>query len=409
MFFSDSIRNSVAALPPLSDEGAWIAYIQGRGYTTISAKTALRVAAVFRCVDLIAKTAASLPLHLYRKTDNGREKAEDHHLYELLHMLPNPYTTAFEFWHMYIFNLLLTRGAYAKIVRDRNGFIRQLLNIPTANVTSPQVNRVNGERYIIVNFGEGKTEVLREGDYMYTPGLRFTNDITPEDPIQIAADVLGLTIALNVYAKEYFDNGSNLGGFIECDKPFSDKSYQRFKESWNEIYTGVKNAHKIGFLEGGAKFNSITKNPNDSQALESRKHAVIEICRIFSVPPHKAFELDRATFNNIEQMNIEFVQEAITPMNVRIEQTIYKDLLTTPERKELYAKFQVNGLLRGDTATRGKFYHDMRNDGIMNADEIRELEDMNKQPNGQGEIYLINGNMISVENAAKNMPKGAVK
>jgi HK97 family phage portal protein len=407
MIFRDITKNSsVGALPPMSDEGAWIAYLQGRGYTTMTPMNALKIATVFRCVDLVAKTIASLPLILYRKTDTGREKADKHNLYKLLHMLPNPTTTAFEFWHMYIFNLMLTRGGFAKIVRDRNGFIRQLWNIPTANVYGPKANTVNGERYIRVVLSEGKSETLREGDFMYSPGLRMNSDIDPENPVTIAAEVLGLSRALDSFARDFFENGTNLGGFIEYPSEVSSSSFETFKKEWHEAYAGVMNQHKWAILEDGFKVHEITKDLDKSQALESRKHAVIEICRMFGVPPHKVFELDKATFDNIEQINIEYVQEAVAPMNVRLEQTMYKDLLTVREQDVFYSKFNVNALLRGDTATRKDYYNTMRQGGMMNADEIRELEEMN--PIGEeegGKVYLVNGNMISLKNAANNLPK----
>lgn len=396
--------NITRNLPAPSDDGGWSTYLTGKGYA-VTANTALKVAAVIRCVDLIAKDIASFPLNLFRKTDTGREKAEDHPLYKLLYRLPNPLTTAYDFWHMYVCNLLMTIGAHAKIVRDRNGFPRQLWNIPTANVKRC-VNTYNGERYIIVNLGNGKSETLHEGEYMYTPGMRLNSDADPSDPMQMAADVLGLTMALNGFAKDYFENGSNLGGFLEYPQKVSQAVYDRFKDSWMESYGGVVNQHKIAFLESGYKFNSLTQNPTDSQALESRKFAVIEICRFYGVPPHKAFELDKATFNNIEQINIEYVQEALTSRCTQLEQTIYKDLLTTKERDIYYAKFNMNGLLRGDIASRSTFYHNMRNDGIMNANEIRELEDMNNiSEEAGGTAYLCNGNLITLKTAMNTTPK----
>lgn len=399
-------KNSTSAFPPPGYDEGWRAYLSGKGYT-ITASTALKVSAVIRCVDVVAKTMASLPLNLYQTTANGKEKAEKHYLYKLLYRLPNPETTSYEFWHMYIYNLMLTRGAYAKIVRDRNGFIKSIWNIPTANV-SKYFNNVNSERFIVVSLGANKTETLREGEFMYTPGLRFNSSIDPENPVHIASDVLGLTMALNGYAKDFFENGSNLGGFIESPDSLSDTAYERFKESWQATYQGILNQHKIGFLEDGMKFTQLGRNPNESQALESRKFEVAEICRMFGVPPHKVFDLDRATFSNIEHQNIEYVQESITPMAVRIEQTIYKDLLTVKEQETYYAKFNVNGLLRGDLAARTVYYHNARQDGWMNANEIRALEDMNLIPaEDGGDVYAINGNMIPLTSVPMNLPKGA--
>lgn len=402
------IKNAISNLPVIASEIGWLAYLSGKGYA-VNASTAIKVATVIRCVDVVAKTMASLPLDLYQSTSTGLDKASKHRLYKLLHRLPNEYTTAYEFWHMYLFNLMLTRGAYAKIVRDRNGFIKELWNIPTANVQK-FFKGESGKRYIIVNLGGGKTETLNDGEFMYTPGLRFSSDMDPENPMSIASEVLGLTMALNGFAKDFFENGSNMGGFLEYPGDVSDEAYEKFKKSWQETYAGVTNQHKIAFLESGFKFTQLGKAPNESQALESRRFQVIEICRMMGVPPHKVFDLERATFSNIEQQNIEFVQESITPMAVRIEQTIFKDLLTTREQDEFYAKFNVNGLLRGDIAARTTYYHNARQDGWMNANDIRRLEDMNLIPAEEGgDIYAINGNMIPLTAVPLNLPKGATK
>lgn len=185
-----------------------------------------------------------------------------------------------------------------------------------------------------------------------------------------------LAMSTHGYAKDFFENGSNLGGFIECPESLSDTAYTRF--NWQATYSGVANQHKIGFLEDGLKFSQLGRNPNESQALESRKFEVTEICRIFGVPPYKVFDLDRATFSNIEQQNIEYVQESITPMAVRLEETIYKDLLTTAEQLVYYAKFNVNALLRGDIAARTTYYNSMRQNGVFSANDIRDMEDLNR-------------------------------
>lgn len=402
------VKNSTSGMPALSDESAWSNYLSGKGYP-VTATTAIKVGAVIRCVDVVAKTMASLPCNLYQAIEGGSTKADWHPVNKLISKLPNPKTTAYEFWHMYIFNLMLTRGAYAKIVRDRNGYIKELWNIPTANVKK-FFNSSSGNRYIIVSLGGDKTETLGEGEFMYTPGLRFSSDIDPENPILIASDILGLTLALNGYAKDFFENGSNLGGFIESPESLSDVAYQRFKESWQATYSGVTNQHKVAFLEDGMKFNQLGRDPSASQALESRKFAVVEICRIFGVPPHKVFDLDRATFSNIEQQNIEYVQESITPMAVRIEQTCYKDLINSNEQTTMFSKFNINGLLRGDLAARTAYYHNARQDGWMNANEIRALEDMNTISDADGgNVYAINGNMIPLTAVPLNLPKGATK
>lgn len=401
------IRNSTAPLPPINNDKSWAAYLAGAGHS-ISASTAIKVAAVLRCVDVVAKTVASQPLELYRENGNTREKATDHPLYKILHRLPNRDTTAYEFWHMYVANVLLTVGGFAKILRNGAGRVTGLLNIPTNHCSGIMINPLNGERYINITTDYGTAETLRDGEFMYTPGFRFSDNVDPEDPMYIAADVLGLTMDLNGYAQSAFAEGANPGGFIEYPGALSEEAYQRFKADFEANYMGALNAHKWLFLEEGAKANPYTRDLEKSQALESRKFAVTEICRIFGVPPHKVFDLDRATFSNIEQQNIEFVQESIAPMDIRIEQTIYKDLISAAEQDRYYAKFNVNGLLRGDIAARTAYYHNARQDGWLSTNDIRRLEDMNDISEEEGgNVYCVNGNYIPLSSVKQNLPRGA--
>jgi HK97 family phage portal protein len=399
-----SIQNS--ALPAMSDEAAWINYLKGAGYA-VSHDTALKVAVVIRCADVVAKTMASLGCHLYKETDNGKERAKGNNLYRLLRYMPNAETTAYDFFHMYIFNLMLTKGAFAKVVRDQNGFIKELWNIPSNRVMLDR-NLRTGERYIDVYHDNGKIERLYEAYFMYTPGLRFSNSEKTEDFIKIAGDVLGLTMNLNNYADDYFKNGSNLGGFISYPAGINDTAFKKFRDDWSKAYSGVVNQHKYAILEGGFDIKKFDSNPEQSQALESRKFQVLEVCRIMGVPPSKVFELERSTYNNIEQSNIEYVNESLSPMSERITQTVYKDLLTSSEQKKHYAKFNLNALLRGDIESRTAYYHSARQDGWMSANDIRELEEMNMIPAEEGgDVYAINGNMIPLTAVPLNLPKGA--
>jgi HK97 family phage portal protein len=402
------VKNSTSYIPKLYDDPAWQKYLQGNGYS-VSRDTALKIAVVIRCVDVVAKSMASLGCHLFKDTTIGKERAKNHRLYNLLRNMPNPETTAYEFWHMYIFNLMLTDGAYAKIVRDQNGFIQQVWNIPSSHVRRDRDKRT-GERFIDVSMLDCKIERLYEGQFMYTPGVRFSDCDDPEDFIRIAREVLGLTMNLNNFAKDYFENGSNPGGFIEYPNSIDDGAFAKFKDDWAKTYSGVTSQHKWAILEGGFKINKMESNPEQAQALESRKFQVIEVCRIMGVTPHKVFSLEGVNYNSIEQLNIEYVQETIDPMDERICQTIYKDLLSTKEQKEYFARFNVNKLLKGDTKARTDYYNSMRQNGVLSTNDIRDLEDMNRLTDDQGgNEYLVNGNMISLANAKGNLPKSMQK
>lgn len=385
----------------------WLSFLQSATKRYISPTDALKVAAVFRCVDLLSKTIASLPMHMMKSTAEGSEKAREHRLYRVVGMLPNPYTTAYEFWQCLVANMLMTRGGYAKIERDGNGYIRALWNIPTRNVAYEGTNPQTGEPYIQVSTDAGALETLYPGEFLRVMGFRFSEGDEAEDPLRIAADVIGMTQDLNDFAATAFREGINPGGILEAPGPLSEAAYRRLVDDFQRQYGGVRNSGKWLLLEEGLKATALTRDMEKTQALESRKFAVAEICRIFGVPPHMCMDMERATFSNIEQQSLEFVRDGVNPLCVRIEQALYRDALTEAERRRYYFKLNTNAILRGDTAARTAYYSMMRQNGILNADEIRALEDMNCIEGGEGKLYTVNGNMISLRNVPLNIPRGA--
>ena len=382
------------------------------GYTPdnmpVTAETALQVATVIRCVDVVAKNIATLPLHLYRTTDKGAEKAKDLFLYSMLHFLPNKETTAYEFWTMYLYNLMLTPAAYAFIARDGYGNPVALYNLPSKYCQMKR-NKESGERYVLYRNGEIETRIYPE-NLMYTPNARLSDVDNPLDPIVLASKVLRLTSNLNTFADNYFANGTQSSGVVTLTAAATEPIFKQFKKDFTEAYTGVKNSSKILFLNGNSKFEKLTNNPNDSQALESRQAQIYEMCRVMGVTPFKVFEYGRATYNNMEQVNIEFVQETVDPMVVKIEQTITRDLIFPWLRSSLYPKFNLYGLLRGDTAAQTAYFNTMRQNGVMSANDIREKMDENRIPaEDGGDAYLVNGNMISLKTAMNAQPRSSQK
>lgn len=374
----------------------------------ITTETAMQVATVIRCVDVVAKNMATLPLHLYRTTDNGAEKAKDLKLYEILHSLANKETTAYDFWMMYIYNLMLTPAAYAYVARDGSGWPIALYNLPSKYCRMKR-NRSTGERYVEYENGEIKTTIYPE-NLLYTPGARMSDPDNPIDPIYLAGKVLRLTSNLNEFADNYFANGAQSSGVVTMLAPANETVFKQFIKDFTETYAGVKNSSKIMFLNGNSKFEKLVNNPNDSQALESRQAQIYEVCRIIGVTPFKCFEYGRATYDNLEQVNIEFAQETISPMAVRIEQSISRDLIFPAMRATLYSKFNLYGLLRGDTAAQTTYFNIMRQNGILSANDIRQKMDENLIPaEDGGDAYLVNGNMISIKTAMNAQPKSAAK
>lgn len=374
----------------------------------ITTDMALRVATVLRCVDVVAKNMATLPLHLYRVTDKGAEKARDLKLYELLHSAPNKETTAYEFWSMYVYNLMLTPAAYAYVARDGTGSPIALYNLPSKYCRMKR-NKQTGERFVEYENGEIKQLIYPE-NLMYTPGARMSDVDNPLDPIALAGKVLRLTSNLNDFADNYFSNGTQSSGVVTMSTPANETVFKQFKKDFSEAYAGVTNSNKIMFLNGNSKFEKLINNPNDSQALESRQAQVYEVCRVMGVTPFKCFEYGRATFGNMEQVNIEFVQETVSPMSVRIEQTVQRDLILPAQKANMYSKFNLFGLLRGDTVSQTAYFSTMRQNGVMSANDIREKMDENRIPaDDGGDTYFVNGALINMKTAMTKQPGSAQK
>ena len=244
---------------------------------------------------------------------------------------------------------------------------------------------------------KGNTVTLRPEDVLHIPGLGF-DGLVGYSPIAMAKNAIGLAIATEEYGAKFFANGAAPGGVLE--HPGTIKDPQRVREAWQSQFGGSGNANKIAVLEEGMKYTPISISPEQAQFLETRKFQINEIARIFRVPPHMVGDLEKSSFSNIEQQSLEFVKYTLDPWVVRWEQAISRTLLTPEEKKCYFAKFNLDGLLRGDYQSRMNGYAIGRQNGWMSANDIRELENLDRIPPEEGgDLYLINGNMLPLKNA----------
>ncbi len=366
---------------------------------------ALKISAVYACVKVISESVASLPLNLMKEETNGdAEKAKQHPLYYLLKNIPNSEMTSFTFIEMMMTNLLLWGNAYALIKRDRNGKIVEIYPLKSKNMTVERDARTDAIKYTYSNGIKTKTYAPKQ--IFHIPAFTF-DGVLGVSPITYAREAMGLALATEEFGARFFGNGARPGGVLE--HPGVVKDPEKLRDSWNKVYQGTANSHKIAVLEEGMKYHEIGMSPEDSQFLQTRAFQLNEICRIFRVPPHMIGDLSRSTFSNIEHQSIDFVVHTIRPWLVRWEQAISRSLLNDEERTIYFAKFNCDGLMRGDFQTRMNGYAIARQNGWMSANEIRELEDMNKIPSEQGgDLYLLNGNMISALEANKGGAKNGI-
>ena len=286
--------------------------------------------------------------------------------------------------------------AYAQIIRNGKGAIIELYPLLPDKMEVYRSD-ITGEIYYIYTDTKGQRHTLSNNDVLHIPGLGY-DGLIGYSPIAMTKNAIGLSIAAEEYGARFFANSANPSGVLE--HPGVLKDPRKLRESWNEVYGGTSNSHRVAVLEEGVTFKAISIPPNEAQFLETRKFQINEICRIFRVPPHMVADLEKSSFSNIEQQSLDFIVNTIRPWLVRIEQSICQKLLSVNEKGVYFVKFNVDGMLRGDFASRMNGYAIARQNGWMSTNDIRELEDMNKIPTELGgDRYLCNGNMVDLTNA----------
>ena len=370
---------------------------------TVTEQSAMQMTAVYSCVRVLAEAVAGLPLHFYKyREEGGKEKAIDHPLYSLLHDEPNSEMTSFVFRETLMTHLLLWGNAYAQIIRNGKGEVVGLYPLMPNRMS---VHRdESGQLYYLytrgaddVNSTKGMTVKLSTSDVLHIPGLGF-DGLVGYSPIAMAKNAIGLAIATEEYGAKFFANGAAPSGVLE--HPGTIKEPGKVREAWQSQFGGSANSNKIAVLEEGMKYTPISISPEQAQFLETRKFQINEIARIFRVPPHMVGDLEKSSFSNIEQQSLEFVKYTLDPWVVRWEQAMHQALLLPSEKPALFFKFNVDGLLRGDYVSRMNGYATARQNGWMSANDIRELENLDRiPPELGGDLYLINGNMTKLADA----------
>ena len=369
----------------------------------VTERSAMQMTAVYCCVRILSEAVAGLPLQLYKYNDSGgKERAADHPLYFLLHDEPNPEMTSFVFRETLMTHLLLWGNAYAQIIRNGKGEVVALYPLMPNHMSVDRDEK--GQLYYTYQRDSDEANTMKQGqvilkprDVMHIPGLGF-DGLVGYSPIAMAKNAIGMAIACEEFGATFFSNGAAPGGVLE--HPGVLKDPDKVRESWNAAFGGSKNANKVAVLEEGMKYTPISISPNEAQFLETRKFQIDEIARIFRIPPHMVGDLEKSSFSNIEQQSLEFVKYTLDPWVTRWEQSMVRSLLSDEEKKTYFIKFNVDGLLRGDYQSRMNGYAVGRQNGWMSANDIRELENLDRIPEEEGgDLYLINGNMTKLKDA----------
>ena len=378
------------------------------GYTTsgktVTERSSLQVSAVYACVRVLSEAVASLPLHLYREEGEGSKvKAADHPLYFLLHDEPNEEMTAYTFWETLMTHLLLWGNAYVQIIRNGKGDVIALYPLMPNRMRVDRDEK--GKIYYEYQWSRStdaptmKDTIVRltSKEVMQIPGLGF-DGLVGYSPIAVAKNSIGLSMACEEYGSKFFSNGAAPSGVLE--HPGVLKDPEKVRDSWQAAFGGSQNAGKVAVLEEGMKYSPISINPQEAQFLDTRKFQIEEICRIFRVPPHMLGDLEHSNYSTLEEQSLEFVTYSLQPWLIRIEAAISRSLLKKEEKGNYFARFNVDGLLRGNYESRMQGYATGISNGFMSVNDVRRLENWDLIPEEEGgNLLLVNGSMTPLRAA----------
>lgn len=340
----------------------------------ITPETALAISTVFACIRIISGTLAMLPLIVYQRVGDGKERAPDHPVFKVLHSRPNVRQTSFQFREMMMGHALLRGNAYAEIVPGPRGFADQLVPLHPDRMTCSLA--ADGTiRYDYLPM-VGPRRVFLQDEIFHISTLS-DDGVTGMSIINMARDSFGLTKAAENYGNKFFSSGQQPAGVLKIPAKLSKEGHERLRHDWRERHGGVAGSQSIAILEEGLEWQAMGLSNEDAQHLETRLFQVEEVAGWFGVPLSMLQHTEKSTSwgTGISQLTHGFVIFTMQPWLTRWEQEINEDLIINDER--FFAQFVLEGLLRGDPETRSKFYAIMVKLGIMTRNEVRALENLN--------------------------------
>ena len=338
----------------------------------VNAATAQSVSAVYACVGAISETVASLPLILFKRNGDDRERATDHPLYRCLHDQANDQQTALEFREWMMASVLLRGNAFAKIQRRYDGQVTALLPMSCDRVTVLRVGDKLGYEF---TDHMGKVERLLQSEVLHLRHRLGDDGILGVSPITAAKSVIQLAISERDHGVNTFNNATRLGGVLKIPGKLTPEQKASLSASWSTQHGGT-NTGKTAILESGVEFQPISMTLEDAEWIAARAFSVTEVARLFRCPPTVIGDLTHGNYSNSVEMARQFVTMTLRRHLVAWEQAISKQLLTEVGRRVYFAEHQVEGLLRGDSVNRADFYAKGIDAGWLKPSEARKLENL---------------------------------
>jgi len=357
----------------------------------VNEQSALKYTPFWSAVRIISGTQGALPFLVYQRiSDEDKKRAPKHPTYRLLHDRPNEYMDSITFIETRQAHVLTYGNGYAEIQRDK-------LDRPVAlwpllpNKTERKISPEGIPYYEITMPNSGEKIPLPDRNVLHIKGLGF-DGYTGYNVVQYHKEAIGYGVAVKEYGARFFSNGANADGVFEHPAAMSPEAYKRLKESLR-ANEGLSKSHRTIILEESTKFNKTIVDPEQAQALEVQKWTVDDCSRIFQIPPHMLGSMEFSKYNNVDQLEIEFVKRTMLYWFRKWEQEVNYKLFMPKERADYFAEILYEGLLRGDIKTRYECYRIGKMAGFLSTNDIHKKENMNSI-GPAGDIYLEPLNMV---------------
>ena len=370
------IEPSSVGASQVQSESQWHGFVTGtrsRAGVVVNERNTMGLPAVLQALRVLTGVFASTPLLYYRRTGDGRERAETDPVWELLHDRPNRTQSAFAFKELLLADVLLSGNFYAYVSRDWRGRPVALTRLKPGNVSvAAYFDRASGiELFYDATLPDNSHERFPARDIWHVAGPTRDGEVGL-NPLAYMRDALGGAIATADYTSRYWANNARPPVVLHTDAKVPQEAKDRLRESWRTRFGGL-DGDSIAVLDQGLKPEFITHDHQQSQLLETREFQVLDVARAFGVPPHLLFDLSRATFSNIEHQSLEFVTFHLGPHYDRVASAAAGQFAEPGH----YFEFLTDALVKGDIKTRWEAYRIQRETGVMSADEIRSRENLN--------------------------------
>lgn len=361
---------------------------------------------VYACATIRCNLISKLPLQLFKHLEKGREREKNHKLWYLLEKRPNNYQTPSQMWSFVELSRMLWGNGFVLQEYDQFGKHKSLRPLEP-NRTEILINDLTDEYVFRYTDRKGQIFVYNEDEIWHFPYISPDGKIG-KAPLTVARENSGNLMAIQKFEGNFYKNGTMTQGVLKTDQQLEREDKTHIQTQWALMHGGGMNAGKIPILDFGLEYKELTMPLKDAEFIMSKKMNQVEIANIFNVPMFMLNDMEKATFNNFEQMKLLVAENVLLPEIIQMEQEINYKAFTTKEQKMYYVKFNVTSALRGDSKSRVDYYKGMMDIGGITPNKILELEDFNPSELPESDEYYMTRNLSPITAIKANAGGGAV-